>query len=57
MFRSYDNLQGATLFLVKVTYLKTLTDEFPYINLVLWQHVCNIKYIYYVDYYYIILTI
>jgi hypothetical protein len=29
------------MFLAKITLLKTLTD----INSVLWQHVCNIKYI------------
>jgi len=39
MFRFKDHLQGATTFLAKVTFLKTLTDSFPYINLVLWQHV------------------
>jgi len=33
MFRSQDHLQGATLFLAKVTFLKTFTDYFPYINL------------------------
>jgi hypothetical protein len=33
MFRSQDNLQGATLFLAKVKFLKTFTDYFPYINL------------------------
>jgi hypothetical protein len=26
MFQPYDHLQGATLFLAKVTFLKTLTD-------------------------------
>jgi len=26
MFRSQDHLQGATLFLAKVTFLKTFTD-------------------------------
>ena len=46
MFRSQDHLQGATVFLAKVKFLKTLTDLFPYINSVLWQHVCNVKYIY-----------
>ena len=38
MFRSQDHLQGATRFLAKVTFLKTLADYFPNINLVLWQH-------------------
>ena len=46
MFRSQDHLQGATLLLAKVLFLKILTDSFLYINMVLWQHVCNIKYIY-----------
>jgi len=43
MFRSKDHLQGAKLFLAKVTFLKTLIDYFPYINLVLWQHVVLCK--------------
>jgi len=46
MFQSQDHPQGATPFPAKVTNLKTLADYFPYINLVLWQHVCSIKYIY-----------
>jgi len=37
MFRSFDQPQGATLFLPKVI-LKTFTI-FHYINRVLWQHV------------------
>jgi len=43
MFRSRDHHQGAALFLAKVTLLKTLTDWFPYINLVLWQHVVSCR--------------
>ena len=31
------------MFLAKITFLKTLTDLFPYINLVLWQHVVLCK--------------
>ena len=37
MFRSLDHIQGATLFLAKVT-SKTFI-KFLYINGVLWQHV------------------
>ena len=43
MFRSQDHLQGPTLFLAKVTFFKTLTDWFSYINLVLWQRVVLCK--------------
>ena len=36
MFRSYDHLQGAKLFLAKATFFFfKLTDSFSYINLVL----------------------
>jgi len=39
MFRSYDHLQGATLFLAKVTYLKSrLINFLNFLNSVLWQH-------------------
>ena len=39
-----DHLQGATLFLAKITFFKnTLTDWFSFINLVLWQHVILYK--------------
>jgi len=31
------------MFLTKVTFLKSLTNLFPYINLVLWQHVVLCK--------------